>query len=151
MPTIKDQRVKVINDNWSTAQLKQAVFDADVYVGMSHGEGWMVPPCLAASSGLPCIVPSHSGTTDWAKPGYFLTCGLDPKQPYEASTLGSRDGKPLEWWVMNADEVIEAMRWCYEHRDDARKLGKKASRFINKNFSVDVSMAKLTGVIRGLE
>lgn len=152
IPAIHDDRVTVINDNWSKQRLNQALYDADCAVFMSHGEGSYNPPVQAAASGLWCIVPGHSGCSAWATPKHFAVCGLHPTEPLiDAHGLGTRDGKTVQWWNQDPDQVIEAMRWAYNNRDKLPKKGKAAASYVRRNFGVDQMMTQLVKVVNQLD
>lgn len=151
IPTFRDSRVTVINDNWPKARLLEEIANADCAVFMSHGEGFYCPPIQAALTGLYTIGPDHSGCKDWANPKYFGVCGLDQQRPYEDSPLGLRDGKPTQWWVQDKDQVIEQMRWAYHNREAAAKKGKAASMWCRKRFSPDAVIPQLLKVLSSLD
>lgn len=96
---------------------------ADCFVFPTRGEGWGLPAREAAATGLPVIAPRFGGTAvnidHWGIP-------LE-KYTMQPSVLGG------EWAEPDLDELIEKMRWVYDHQDDALEIGRKASGWLHAN------------------
>jgi glycosyltransferase involved in cell wall biosynthesis len=110
---------------------------ADVYAQVdcfafpSHSEGWGMPPREAAMSGLPVIVTRYSGlddghTQDWS--AVVLERNRIEKVPeaYAAALAG-------EWCRADVDELTEALRWCYDHQDEAHARGRAGAAWLRGN------------------
>ena len=99
---------------------------ADCVLYPAYGDGWGMFPREAAMSGLPVICTNWSGTAvgieHWAYP-------LNKLQ-MKRSMLPSQNGY---WAVPQLDEVVERMRYCYEHRAEARAFGEKARAWLVEN------------------
>jgi glycosyltransferase involved in cell wall biosynthesis len=151
IPEIRDSRITAVDADWSRKQLTDALFNADCAVFMSHGEGSMNPPVQAMATGLPVIGPNHSGCSVWANSKYCYPVGLDKHAPLVASPMGMRNGKVLEWWNMDRGEMIQTMRYVYEHQKEAKKKGKAAAAWVRRRHSVDNMLDELIGVLGGLD
>lgn len=113
---------------------------ADCYAFPSAGEGWGMPPREFAMTGKPTICTNWSGLTDgidqWAYPiGYTM----------EPANLRTKCG---EWALPSEDELVDRMRWCYDHPDDARQFGLSAAQWLRENQTWDHAAQKLVNLIR---
>lgn len=117
------------NPKWLSVWREDVRTMADVYhqvdcfVMPTRGEGWGLPAREAAATGLPVIATRFGGTAvnidHWGIPIERYTM-----QP---SVLGG------EWAEPDMDELIERMRWAYEHQDEALAVGKRASEWLHAN------------------
>jgi glycosyltransferase involved in cell wall biosynthesis len=102
---------------------------ADCYVFPTCAEGWGSPPREAAACGLPVLATNYSGTAvgceHWAIPlnDYFLADSADLPTPQQ----------PGKWARVRSEELAHWMRWCYEHRDDARQKGLQSAAWLRAN------------------
>lgn len=105
------------------ATMADVYHQADCFVMPTRGEGWGLPAREAAATGLPVIATRFGGTAvnidQWGIP--INRYSMQP------SVLGG------EWAEPDLDELIEHMRWVYEHQDEAAELGRKASAWLVQN------------------
>jgi glycosyltransferase involved in cell wall biosynthesis len=151
IPKHNDSRITIIDEEWPTSKLVDLAHQADCGVFLSHGEGWFMPPLQAMATGLPVIAPSHSGCSGWADPKYTYIVGLDPKRPTGDAPLGTRGGKPLQWWNPSLDETVAWMRHVYENRDEAAAKGKASAEYVRKKFNEKVMVDELVKVLGKLK
>jgi glycosyltransferase involved in cell wall biosynthesis len=148
VPEIRDPRITVINAEWSHSQMLEMVKDVDCGIFLSHGEGLYHGPLQAMSTGIPCVMASNSGMGMYAKPSYGWVVGSDPTRPYlDAEGMGSRNGRPLQWWNPSLDETIAHMRYAYEHPREVKSKGAKAAKFVRKTFSEEAVGKQLSDVL----
>lgn len=121
--TFADKRVS----RWSEdlESMSDVYATADAFLFPSMGEGWGMPPREAAMMGLPVIATRWSG----------LEVGIDhwaiPIERFELVDCPLVEGSV--WAKANLDETIAHMRWCYEHREEAREKGQQAAQWLREN------------------
>lgn len=118
-----------------------AVYEhADAFVFPSKGEGWGLPPREFALTGKPVICTRWSALNDsldeWALP-------LDDFKMVSCSLPGGG-----EWARPSVEEIMARMRWCYEHREEARQKGLQAAAWLRANRSWDQAAQVLTDLIQ---
>ena len=133
IPAIKDKRVTIIDSgeqlpDWSPQQMAQLAHQADAGVFLSAGEGFYCGPIEAMFTGLPTIVPTHTGPADYADEAYNYPVRT-------AGTETSPMGTDMLWWVMDFDQVSERMREIYENRTEAKARGLAASREMRRRYT----------------
>ena len=100
---------------------------ADCFVFPSRGEGWGLPPREAAATGLPVIATDYGGLADglskWGLPLWVR--GMSPARYGPFDDIG-------EWAEPELDHLVELMRWCELHREEARAIGQRASAWLRK-------------------
>lgn len=149
IPEFRDDRITVIDENWKQSQIVDFCHKAHCAVFLSHGEGFYNPPTQAMATGLPVILPNHSGCVDQCNEAYNYPIGLDPRTPYERSPLGGAFGNNdvLDWWVMDYAQVIETMRHVYHNREEAFAKGRAAAQWVRTQFSVERMTTGLLDVL----
>ena len=131
-PRFADENVKVITGLLDTETQLAWLTAVDCYVFPSRGEGWGSPPREAASTGLP-VITTNAG-------------GLAVDSEYWALPIGTRGTRPAEYGAWDAGEIgdwlepdieqlIERMRWCVDHRDEAAAFGAAASAWIHTHMT----------------
>jgi glycosyltransferase involved in cell wall biosynthesis len=128
---IKDDAGNIVGDPrislWrETSDSLADVFSlVDCFVYPTRGEGWGLPPREAACMGLPVICTRYGGTAvgidEWAVP-------INTLRPVHSRLRGGG-----QWAEPDVEEVAHLMRWCYEHRDEAKQKGLQAARWLRAN------------------
>lgn len=129
MPTFADENVEMLVGFLDRPAWRGLLQCADAFVFPSRGEGWGLPPREAAATGLPVLAPGFGGTAEelheWAIP--IRVGGMSAAQygTYLAGDVG-------EWAEPDVDHLVELMRWCETHREDAAKVGHLAAIAMRK-------------------
>lgn len=133
----KDPRIKVDNTRIPREELRDLYYDMDCFIFPSRGEGVGQPPREAMATGLPCILTNWSSLTDVAHPdiSYPLSYTLVQRQQMAE--------EPGLWADVDIKELMYWMRYVYEHQDEAMEKGRKASEYINKNFTWELAAKRL--------
>lgn len=120
--TIMDTR------NLTREDLRQLYWDSDAFLYPSRGEGAGLPPLEAMSTGLPVLAPPWTGMADY----------MDPKHSYplKYSLLEAEYGGLTEIAEVDLDYFKDKINsvFCLWHV--SQELGKKASVFVNRYFSL---------------
>ncbi len=133
MPTMNEthnaQRVRFWVDN--VERMATVYEQADCFVFPSYAEGYGMPAREAAAMGLPVIASRHSGLAD------HLDCWALPLEKFTERPARSLTSLTLPvdsmWWMPDVDEIGAQMRWCFEHRDEARAKGQAAAKWLREN------------------
>lgn len=153
IPRVLDDRVLIINDNWPQTKVVKLLQDAHAAIFLSHGEGFYHGPIQAMATGLPTIVPDHSGCTDYANKKYNYPIPLDRinstlPTPYFA--MKKITSEPMEWYELDYGVVIDSMRDIYRNRDKARARGMAASKWIRSKYNLENTISGLEQKIKPL-
>jgi glycosyltransferase involved in cell wall biosynthesis len=95
---------------------------ADCFVNPTRGEGWNLPLIEAMASGLPCITTNWSAHTEYTNEDNCIL--LDKYKLEKANDTFLEFGN---WAEPNIDELKQKMRWVFENREEAQKIGDKAA------------------------
>jgi hypothetical protein len=123
-----DRRIEVISAGWTPAQLIEFAKVGDVMLYLARGEGCGRPPREAMAMGLPLICANNTGMQPICDARYMTP--IETKQ-WVPSPIGG------EWAEPDWDQAVEALRWHYEHRQDARIKASSGTEWILRNHSPD--------------
>jgi glycosyltransferase involved in cell wall biosynthesis len=131
--SLSDKRVSIWRGDTDDATAPYAF--ADCYVFPTRGEGAGLPPREAAACGLPVIATRWSGTADdadsWCYP-IGITGLVKSTLPWGGL-----------WAAPSLDELVERMRWIYEHQDEAMAFGYQAGTWLHENWTWDHTAKRL--------
>jgi glycosyltransferase involved in cell wall biosynthesis len=118
----------------------------DAFVAPSRAEGWGLPIIEAMASGLPTITTRHSAMTDYAHDGnaLLLDCRLVPIPEPLAEEAPHEVGR---WAEPDVAQLRRHMRWCVEHRAEARALGLRAAAEIAGRWTWRHAAATAAGLL----
>jgi glycosyltransferase involved in cell wall biosynthesis len=124
-----------LRGSWSRRALLRLYQAADCFVWPTLGEGWGYPPREAAATGLPVITPAHTGQADAAEWAYVI-----PHTEGGARAIfNTWGGQCGTFPTPDVDALADRMRWVFEHRDEAREFGRRASLVATRRTSADVA------------
>lgn len=142
-----DGRIEICYDSFSPSELITDFFQkVDCFVFPTRGEGWGLPVMEAMATGLPVICTNYSGTSD------FMTEKTAYRLDYKLVDVpnGTAGGYPKDlqaegqqWADPDLDQLIEYMRYCYDNRDKAKAVGRRASTHVKQNFNAEKCATKL--------
>jgi len=107
------------------------------YVSTHRGEGWGIPQMEAMLMGRPVISTNCGGIHEYIEDVAKLI-------PYKMVGVKNVDRNAVwylpdqKWAEVDITEFRKAMKWAYDNPMEASKLGKKASKFVKNNFSLEV-------------
>lgn len=140
----RDERVRVIHNNYSYKEMTQFYQLLDAFVFMSRGEGAGMPPREAMATGLPVIVADYSGTSELVRDGFSY--GI---KPIAVDVVDNRKGEqPGMLARYDIAEIMYWMRYVYEHREEGKAMGKRASAWMHKDYNWDACAKVVYGYLQ---
>lgn len=119
-------------------QLGTLYRSADCFVSTSRGEGWGLPLLEAMACGLPAIATDWGGHTAFLDPGDTYPLRVRDVIP-AVSPCPYYDG--FRWADADMDHFVELLRHVYEHQDEAREKGLRASARVHRTLTWKQSAA----------
>lgn len=116
----------------------------DCFVSPHRGEGWGIPQMEALLIGNPIISTNCGGIHEYLRNGQDAML-LD----YKLIPLGENTRnkhwytQDQRWAQISIDELRERMRFVYENRDKAKKIGESGQKIVNKLFSLSAVGKKM--------
>ncbi len=107
----------------------------DVFLFPSRGEGFGLPGAEAMATGLPTIMTNWGGLADYGSKKDTMMLDYTMSHAENFRTIYKEDCG--EWAEPNLEQLKEYMRWTYEHKKEAREMGKRASQRIHKDWTWD--------------
>lgn len=135
-------------------KLASLIRSCDSMISASSGEAGDIPILSGMSMGKPVIVSKEFVHPDYVednKTGYFIdTESIVPAytQPIYKDSIGIIEG--AEWIYPSLTSLKEKMRYVYENRDEAEKVGCNARKFIVENRDHTVCISKMVEVFEKL-
>jgi glycosyltransferase involved in cell wall biosynthesis len=130
--------IRIIDGYLPQPHVHALMNSCDAYVSLHRGEGFGLTLAEAMALGKPVIATGYSGNLDFMNEGnsYLVPFQLEPIPPgCEPYPAGGR------WAAPDVTEAARLMRYVYEHRDGARKLGQRAREDILRLHSPETRTA----------
>ena len=141
-----DSRIKPIHRMYSFEDIQKLYGYFDCFVFPSHGEGSGLPPREAMATGIPCILTNWSGLTEIADPS--ISYPINPISIDYPDIRGVE--QPGFQARIDVQELMYWMRYAYEHPQELKVKGKKASDFIHTYYNWDAGAVDLLQKVEGL-
>ncbi len=145
-----DNRVQVICEESTPAQMLNWMHVADAFVFPSHSEGFGLTPLQAMCTGLPVIVSDNSGMSEYCDDRYNY-----PVECYEVKVPHvSQGGFPPDWgdvgnwWNPSFESLVERYREVYNNHNKAKIKGKKAAKWVRDNWTIEHVCNKIMQVVK---
>lgn len=120
----------------SYAQIHGIHKRADCYVSAHRGEGWGVPQAEALSHGNPVISTGYGGINEHLslmEDGFPVPYRMVPLSGMShASHYYSSDQM---WADVDVPLFSQSMRFVFDHKDEAKRIGRKGKELAKKSFS----------------
>ena len=125
----------------------------DCFVSTHRGEGWGIPQMEAMIMGKPIISTDAGGIHE------YLTHRVNALLVnYKMIPLGEGNTRNKQWYTPDQNwaevDIIkfrEEMRWCFENKDRAAKVGKDGGIFVRTNFALPVVGQKMKQRLEEIE
>lgn len=135
--------IQIIYGSAPEEKLAEICHGADAFVFPSRGEGFGQTPLEAMATGLPTIVPSAHGISEYFDPEYMYEVKVADTCPALYSRYkGENVGKMV---VCDIEHLKKQMRHIYEHQEEAMEKGKLASEYV-KNWTFSKTAQQLKGI-----
>ena len=140
-----DPRIEVIEERYKHEDYLKLYEKADCYVAPSRDEGFCLPVLEAMSTALPVIVHNWSGMTSLANEEYNYPIGSGSPMKADMTFYPDeyKEDGIGDWKSPSKKELIEKMRFVYEHREEAVAKGKKASEWARSEWDWDKQVSKM--------
>lgn len=115
----------------------------DCFISTHRGEGWGIPQMEAMLMGKPIISTNLGGIHE------YLTDKKDALLlPYTMTGVtNSRNSSwylpEQNWGQVDLADVRKAMRWVYDNKEKATKIGHNGNKIVNKEFSFEAVGSKI--------
>lgn len=140
LPADGPEIIFLYNTSFDDYEMPALYRSADCFVTATRGEGWGMPILEAMACGLPTIA------TDWSAQSDFL----NEKTGFPVKVEKLIDAKAkcvyyegFRWAQAEEEDLIEKMRWVYEHSEEAAAVGVRASEYVKKEFTWDKAAEKM--------
>ncbi len=140
-----DQRVKFIDELLTFEQMAELYRNMDCFLFCSRAEGAGMPGREAMATGLPIIITNWSGMADVVDERYNY-----PIEPVAIDMPDAREEKDQPGFQARIDvsELMYWMRHIYENQEEAREKGKKASKWMHKEWNWDTCAKEVLDILR---
>lgn len=115
--------------------------EANCFVFPAKGEGWGLPPFEAAAMGIVPILPNQGSFKEW----FNSECMLDIKI---AGYLNSEPRYTGYMFYPSVKDLRKKLRWAFEHQDEIKQMGYKASAYIHANYNWNKIYNELVDILK---
>jgi glycosyltransferase involved in cell wall biosynthesis len=149
----RDRRAPEVRYGYGTmspARLGGLYTACDCYVQPFRGEGFGLPIIEAMACGLPAIVTGRGPVLDYCsdETTYFVPAEEVPyphEWPPELPTV-----VPATWFEPELGELRRLMRHVFEHREEARRRGERASEHVRRHYTWGRAVESIVGRLERL-
>ena len=138
-PVEKLPHLVLVNQVIPTEVMPYLYNTADAFSLFSRGEGWGLPYCEAAASGVPVVGAYHGGQKMFLNNGNAMLVTPDVKRRGDQSINRISPFYPNMLFVDYSSSAIsyaaDLMKQCFENYDDAKVLAKFARERILQDFT----------------
>jgi glycosyltransferase involved in cell wall biosynthesis len=130
----KDPRILIDMSAVKHSELIENFFRRiDCFVYPTRGEGFGLPPLEAMATGVPAITTNWSGPVEYNNNeiGWMLDYTMTPAEDFKKNIYHEDCG---DWAQPNEDQLIEYMRYCYEHQGEVKKKGEAVAQYVLDNW-----------------
>lgn len=141
IPKHNFSNVHIIDEHWPEDYLLGYLYnEVDACFFLSKGEGFYDPPLEALSTGLPVIVPDHSGPHDYCDDRYVY-----PIRTHHMER--SLQADYMDWWIPDYDQGISHLREVYNNYDEAIEKARKGAEWVSTRWSTEHQREDLKKVL----
>lgn len=106
----------------------------DCFVFPTRGEGFGLPPLEMMATGVPAIVTYWSGPVEYINDEVGYPLKKYKMVPADAFTKEIYKEDCGYWAEPDVDELVDVMRYCYNHPNEVKEKGKKAAEYVKQNW-----------------
>lgn len=130
-----DSRIRVLTGFWADDALLELLRGLDAFVLPSRAEGFGLCGLEAMATGLPTIA------TDWSGPSDYLDSADSLPLQFRLVDAAATEANGVryfgEWAEPDVEHLRSRLRWLYEHREDATRMGRLASARVHRDWTWD--------------
>lgn len=145
---IDDPRVRVLTGFWDDADVLAFLSRLDAFVLPSRAEGFGLCALEAMATGLPAIATDWGGPADYLDPADSLP--LASRLVDAAGTASNGVRYEGQWAEPDVAHLRWLLRWQYEHREEAGRMGRLASARVQRLWTWDHAARRLRDLLDGL-
>lgn len=142
-------KVKIIKGIFPQDEMMSVLKDADCFIFPTRGEGFGLTPLEAMATGMPAIVPNHSGMSHYFHNEYCMNVECEEvKARYDNIEL--RQLELGTYWQPTVESTRKAMRSMYESWKRDRAAWDARSKLIAdyaKGYSIEETTKKVCKVL----
>jgi glycosyltransferase involved in cell wall biosynthesis len=136
-----DPRIRVVTGFWGHDALLRLLGEMDAFVLPSRAEGFGLCALEAMATGLPTIATNWSGPADYLTPADSLPLHYHLVDAAGTEANGVRYFG--QWAEPDVTHLRTLLRWLYEYRDDAGRMGKLAAERVHRAWTWDRAAEQL--------
>ena len=141
-----DPRIRVVDTNEATRGIAHWYERADILLALGN-EGFGLPLVEGMATGLPAVALDAEAQSDVCREAEGKLLPVPPRDwaPVNHELFGPSGVRALP----DVEAVARQLRWVADHRDEARAMGRRASRWAHSRRNVwDMGPAVLAGLER---
>jgi len=143
--------VEYLHATYSKDQMRELLQRADCFVSPTRGEGFGLLAFESMATGLPTIVTNWSGPMDYSDPSDTLLLEYTMQRSKDFDAIYKDSFEPGEHSGRLAEPSLEnlrsAMRWCFDHREQAKAMGQAAGERVKKYWTWDHRVRGLVALV----
>jgi hypothetical protein len=134
----------VIKEKWQADKLNELLGESHCFLFPSRGEGFGMTPLEAMATGIPAVVPNAHGISEYFDTKYMYEVEVEEECPPVYLKYKDEDvGKMVKCSVK---DLRRKMRYIYNHQKEAYEMGKRASKWVQKNYTYNQTALMLKDV-----
>lgn len=106
--------------------------ERNIYVSPHLSEGFGLMPLEAMATGMPCLVARCSAPLEYFSSAYGSWIEMSEQYAPVCQCLPDTGGL---WRLPDIKSLVNVMREVYTNKEDARRMGAKASKYVLSNFT----------------
>lgn len=146
--TLPYKNIEIIDGKVPVEKLYWLYKESDCFVLPTRGEGFGLPPLEAMATGIPAIIPNHTGTNQYADIEYTYVIKNFVKT--EAKRYPRKWGDVGNWYEPDFEELKNLMARVESNRGKAYQKGLKAADWVRKNYTFKQTALKVHETIQEL-
>jgi len=144
----KGRRVRLLDRHLSESDYLSLLATSDCYVSLHRSEGLGLPMAQAMYLGKPVVATGYSGNMDFMNVNNSLLLKyrlVELERNYSAFESGEHPVylKGNVWAEPDVEHAAELMRWVYENREEAKKIGQRASADVRDCLNPETASAEI--------
>ena len=145
----KEGNVITCSQPVSDDEMARIYADADAFVFPTQGEGFGWTAIEAQATGLPCVMPLHTGMLDWADETTCIPLSYE-EGGYGVMPTHGGETYPIPLLSVNVGEVRDKMEWVMRHPEEASKIALRGMERVKK-YTWESAGRTLLGILMQLE